>query len=61
MGLAAIPVIISFGTRSNIVCTIPTCTLFVSFKWKLKLLLRVSQVMGCVTVDNFVVRLQQVH
>jgi len=53
--------IISFGATSKIMHTAPTHTLFRRCKWKMKLLLKGSQVTCCMTVDNFVVCLQQVQ
>jgi len=44
-----IPAIISFGATSQIVCTPPTRTLFMSCKRKLKQLMKRSQVTRCVT------------
>jgi hypothetical protein len=53
------PVIISFWAASKIVCTTPSPTLFKSCEQKLKLLLRRSQATCSMTVNDFVVSLQE--
>jgi hypothetical protein len=48
------PVIISFGTALQIVCTAPTPPLYGSYKRELNLMLDKSQVTRCVKTDKYV-------
>jgi len=55
------PAIIPFGATSKTVFTAPTHTVFKSCERKLKRLLKRSRDTLHDTVDNFVVRLEQIH